>query len=519
MSRRSLHLVAFVFLLVLVVYVSLVAARGSLRIIPSMIVASVVIVGLSLGTAYVTGMLRYHWPAAILTALTLTGLVLTGAMTALSADTGYEAGWIDRVCRPEGHFNHCQQAFQSRWASLPLGFGPKAPRIPSVVAGTAFYSALLMWFSIMGQPTLAERRWHLVPLFLTAAGTAVAGFMTYVMFARLSGPCRLCLASHGITVLLLIGTVLCWPGFRWVRRAAGSPLPHGRWPHSPPEGLEVPPPVAVGPIENGPPWQRPVVTLLAMGVLCLLIVQVRVNHTLQRNVTQLAAVYHQIIDDPNYIRWDMDRQPMLPIRVEPDDSVRGPESAPYVVVTYGDFQCPQCKNLAVRLEEVRKAYPDRLRIVFRHFPLDRSCNPRTSTYMHAYSCQAALAGEAARLIGGNEAFWKMHDAIFAHQRELDERPYEKLAAQIGLDPVRFAAEMNGRRVWERLRAQIEGSSPFEVANTPAVFLNGRRVRQWDSMAFWHALLAATSSQPTSGPTTSAPVGLANCRPATRQVGQ
>jgi protein-disulfide isomerase len=127
------------------------------------------------------------------------------------------------------------------------------------------------------------------------------------------------------------------------------------------------------------------------------------------------------------------------------------------------------------------------------------------TYMHAFSCQGARAAEAARLLAGNEAFWKMHDAIFAHQDELDVHQYVRLARQIGLNPARFLEEMNGPRALQRIHAQVDGSAAYDVSSTPAVFLNGRPIRSWNSMAFWQAILEVPAAHP-SPTTTTRPSG-------------
>jgi protein-disulfide isomerase len=242
---------------------------------------------------------------------------------------------------------------------------------------------------------------------------------------------------------------------------------------------------------------RPATTRGLACVVAVLGMMDRGNQALLAAVKQYGKAYNRFAEDPAFIRWDLDRQPVVPWAVQRDDSARGSASAPFVAITYSDFQCPHCRTLAEKLDEVQRKFPGRLRVVFRHFPLDRSCNPLTRTYLHAFSCQAARAAEAARRLGGDRAFWKMHDALFAHQAELDRQPYAQLAGQIGLDSARFISEMNSPRTWERVKAHIERSKPFDVSTTPAVFLNGRRVRVWRSTAFWEAVLAAPSSRPTS----------------------
>jgi protein-disulfide isomerase/uncharacterized membrane protein len=492
------RVVAYGFSLILAIVVSLCAASGSFYAIPWMLSASVILVVTLILLARSSGTLRYQWPVPVLSVLALAGLVLTGVMITLSGDVSSDNPLVDRTCRADGQFNACQQAFQSRWAYVRIGVGPQAPRIPSVMLGAAFYSTLLVWFLVVGRPAPSERWCHLIPLAMTLVASGAAAFFILIMFTRLAGPCHLCIASHIITFLLLIVTAAAWPR---CSQAATVSVETGGAPSivlPTPGGSEPPsaPPLAW----YAGSWHRPLTTLFAAGVLVLLAFQFRLNQSLQQSLNQQSRYTQQIVDDPNFMRWDLDRQPVLSMGTGEGDSVRGFQAAPFTVVTYSDFQCPMCKVLNDRLEEVQKKYPGKVRVVYRHFPLDRSCNRRVKTYMHAFSCQAARAAEAARLLGGDEAFWKMHDAIFAHQSELDVRPYAKLAGQIGLNPGKFLEEMNGPRALQRIRAQIDGSASYDVSSTPAVFLNGRQVRSWNSMAFWQAILEGPSTRPV--PTTT-----------------
>ncbi len=485
MLTRAAHVVTYLLALLVAVYASLAAVGGSSRVVTAVLGAGVVIVLLLVASAGMDGRLRRQWPTIALVALAATGLAIAGLIVSLTADTSHEGGLVERVCRPEGQSNRCQQAFQSRWASVPLGLGPRAQRIPVIVLGVAFYSTLLVWFVAVGRPTPQERWCHLVPLCMTAAGAGVAAYFTAIMYTRLAAPCPLCLASHIVTGVLFIATALAWPwGKRAISLAAAASGAGG------------------SPVPGVASWQRPAIGLALAVMVGVLGIQVRANRALQGQAAQFAAAYGKFANDPDFMRWDLRRQPVVPWSVQPDDSVRGPASAPHVVITYSDFQCPQCYALVKKLAEVEREFPRRLRVVYRHFPLDRSCNPQTTTYMHAFSCEAARAAEAARRLGGDEAFWKMHDALYAHRTELDAEPYVRLAGEIGLDPARFASAMKDPQTWQRVKAHAEGSTRFEVASTPAVFLDGRRVRLWGSMVFWKAVLSDPTSMPATSPTTT-----------------
>lgn len=155
-----------------------------------------------------------------------------------------------------------------------------------------------------------------------------------------------------------------------------------------------------------------------------------------------------------------DREP--PVLAEPvsdRDHVLGPMEAPVTLVEYGDFECPNCGQAYPVLRALRERYGNRLRLVFRHYPLSR---------IHPYAWPAALAAESAAAQG---RFWEMHDQLFTHQRHLDRASLARHAEQIGLSgdtvtgPV---ARSHGQRVDEDLASGRRSRVP----GTPTFFVNG-----------------------------------------------
>ncbi len=144
------------------------------------------------------------------------------------------------------------------------------------------------------------------------------------------------------------------------------------------------------------------------------------------------------------------------------DHVRGEPDAPLTLVEYGDFQCPYCEDAFPIVEEVRRRLGDRLRFVFRHFPLSR---------IHPHAEAAAEAAEAAEAQG---RFWAMHDYLFAHQRALEEEDLEHYAADLGLDRDRFAADLAGHVHAPRVQDDLAGGIRSGVQGTPTFFINGAR---------------------------------------------
>jgi protein-disulfide isomerase len=125
-------------------------------------------------------------------------------------------------------------------------------------------------------------------------------------------------------------------------------------------------------------------------------------------------------------------------------------------VVYGDYECPFCAALELRLRAVD------LRVAFRHFPV-RSSHPRAQA--------AAQAAEAAAAQG---AFWAMHDALFDDQGRLEDPHLWARAERLGLDVERFDADRRSQAVADRVREQFHGGVRAGVVTTPTLFADGGR---------------------------------------------
>lgn len=107
---------------------------------------------------------------------------------------------------------------------------------------------------------------------------------------------------------------------------------------------------------------------------------------------------------------------VLSVPMSKRDHVQGPETAPVTLVEYGDFECPYCAAAHVIIKEVEELVGDKLRFVFRHFPL---------TQIHPHAESAAEASEASAAQG---QFWEMHDLLYENQPRLD-RPHLMMCTQ------------------------------------------------------------------------------------------
>ena len=163
----------------------------------------------------------------------------------------------------------------------------------------------------------------------------------------------------------------------------------------------------------------------------------------------------------------------LSTAVSPLPTVARPTNIPagvsVTVEEFGDYQCPPCGLLHPELKKIAAEYGTKVNIVFRNFPL---------TNNHKNAMAAAQAAEAARLQG---RFAEMHDHIYEHQDEwkdlADPRPtFTKYAQNIGLDLKRYARDVDGSEVQQKIDFDTQTALARGVAGTPTVFVEGQQLK-------------------------------------------
>ena len=144
------------------------------------------------------------------------------------------------------------------------------------------------------------------------------------------------------------------------------------------------------------------------------------------------------------------------------DHILGRPDAPVTLVEYGDYQCPYCGAAHPIVKAALERMGDRVRFVFRHFPITRS-HPRAE--------QAAEAAEAAAAQG---RFWPMHDLLFENQQRLGDADLRDHAERLGLDVAAFERELAEHTHAERVREDFASGLDSGVNGTPTFFINGTR---------------------------------------------
>ncbi|MCP9949814.1 Na+/H+ antiporter NhaA [Actinomadura madurae] len=147
--------------------------------------------------------------------------------------------------------------------------------------------------------------------------------------------------------------------------------------------------------------------------------------------------------------------PEPPPPVTSRDHVLGPADAPVTLIEYGDFECPYCGRAKDAIRATREHWGDRLRFVFRHFPLRE---------VHPHAVSTAVVSESAADAG---RFWEMHDILFDNQLALTDADLTEYGDRLGLQ---VWTDLDRHR--ERVQSDRDKGERAGVSGTPTFFING-----------------------------------------------
>lgn len=395
------------------------------------------------------------WAVFLLILLAVAGAGISLMLTSYHLSQGRDAaGIFQAVCGTDG--GGCREVLSSSWAVLPQG-------IPLSALGLVYFGGLALWYLVVGPANRRGRYWQSVPLVIHVLGALASAFLLAVMVTQVGTICWWCTISHLINFAMLY---LAWR--MWPSKDSGY------------TSDPVHPGLRLG--ISG--------LLLLLAVAAITYEWVRAKQ--MRGVAEQADSYVQELRrDAGLQRYLHLRQRPAPLQVRPGDPVRGSAGAPHTVVVFSDFQCPGCLSFAEFSErELLPRFGSRLRIVYKHFPLEPECNSVMSEAVHDQACEAAFAAEAARELGGNEAFWRMHDQLFARQGGLAEGPWAELGRNAGLDGNAVAQRVAQGAGRNRVVQDTQLGKQLRLGGTPTVYLDGRPLEDWSRMDVWQTLLEA-----------------------------
>lgn len=161
---------------------------------------------------------------------------------------------------------------------------------------------------------------------------------------------------------------------------------------------------------------------------------------------------------------ELEEQFKNPVKIDPGKSpAKGPANAKVTIIEFSDFQCPYCKRGRDTMDEVAKAYPNDVKVVFKHFPLS----------FHKEAEPASRAAWAAQQQG---KFWEYHDILFNNQDKLGADFYLATARELKLDEAKFKTDMASEAAGKQIKEDSDIGSKNGIQGTPGFYVGGIAVK-------------------------------------------
>jgi protein-disulfide isomerase/uncharacterized membrane protein len=155
----------------------------------------------------------------------------------------------------------------------------------------------------------------------------------------------------------------------------------------------------------------------------------------------------------------------------------GAERPQLTIVEFSDYECPHCRRAHKEARLLAAKYPDQVRLVHRHLPLDQACHPGLRVPFHEHACRFAEAAECAGLQG---RFWEMNDALFSTQDKVKARNLDpmELAVRLGLDRGQFRQCLEGHATAPRIASDVRESMMRGLTGTPSFIIDEKLLPGW-----------------------------------------
>ncbi len=154
-----------------------------------------------------------------------------------------------------------------------------------------------------------------------------------------------------------------------------------------------------------------------------------------------------------------------------EDYRKGSDEAKVKIVEYVDFQCPACASASRMMRQLSSEYGDRILVVFKNYPLDKTCNAGMQSAMHPFACQTAVL---ARCAGTYGRFWEFTNKAFDNQQNIDGTRIVAWAKELGLSDEQISQCQNSKDILAKIQDDIRQANEAGLTGTPTIFINGRR---------------------------------------------
>nr|WP_291346019.1 vitamin K epoxide reductase family protein [Desulfobacula sp.] len=148
----------------------------------------------------------------------------------------------------------------------------------------------------------------------------------------------------------------------------------------------------------------------------------------------------------------------------------GAENPELTITEFADYQCFQCRKLHFFLRTLIATYPDKLRLIHRHFPMDHKFNPIVKEPLSPGSGILALIAIYA---SEKNRFWEINDLLYTYDMSRGAIYLEEIAESVNFEPDKMAAEINSPRITQKLYRDIIAGLKNNIYGTPSYLINGQ----------------------------------------------
>lgn len=148
------------------------------------------------------------------------------------------------------------------------------------------------------------------------------------------------------------------------------------------------------------------------------------------------------------------------VQLKADDPAKGGKNAAITIIEYSDFECPFCGRAAPTVKQVLSTYGDKVRVVYRDFPLS----------FHPNAMNAAIAGNCAH---EQDKFWEYHDVLFQNQNSLTVASLKEYAKQLGLNTAQFDDCLDTQKYLAAVQDDMKLAQQDGLQGTPHFMINGQ----------------------------------------------
>ncbi len=156
-------------------------------------------------------------------------------------------------------------------------------------------------------------------------------------------------------------------------------------------------------------------------------------------------------------------------------AVIGPADAKVTIVAFSDYQCPYCKLASNVIPAVTRAYGDKVRIIYKDYPLSSECNPGMTHAGHPHACQSAKVAKCALENLGIDGYQKLSKSLYDKQDKLGPDTIKALAIDAGLSEAQISGCLTSLAIHEAIVSDVNEGAAAGVESTPSIYVNGRRL--------------------------------------------